>query len=289
MKHILKICIIALMLITCWFVVKEKAVSIKHNGAYIQYMDERFGTATEIYDPNGNRIYEFGEVTAWRDVDQRIHAWDNNGGNGIVLDNNGDVIEDPVYDEVSEQRKQGSKRHAPSGETIISVTVGNDNPYRYLVCFTEYIPEQDERGVENQPLTTSGFNWATGYTEKKEYCLLDEYGYPLSEIRIDGYSRCGFCDGLLLIEKDGLMGYMNLQGDIVIPAMFSNCTDFYSGKAVVYIGEENETWIEGFYIIDIKGNMVHIDNTSPCDFIPTAIKNIAEYYGIARGYRCGIY
>ena len=45
-----------------------------------------------------------------------------------------------------------------------------------------------------------------------------------------------FSEGLAAVQKDGACGYINKQGQEVIPFGFSKCLDFDDGRAVVYKG-----------------------------------------------------
>lgn len=56
-------------------------------------------------------------------------------------------------------------------------------------------------------------------------------------------------EGLIVVKKDGKCGYINLQGEVVIPLQFDSACDFSDGKATV---ELNDSEFE----IDKKGNRV---------------------------------
>lgn len=56
-------------------------------------------------------------------------------------------------------------------------------------------------------------------------------------------------EGLIVVKQDGKCGYINLQGEVVIPLQFDSACDFSDGKATV---ELNDSEFE----IDKKGNRV---------------------------------
>ncbi len=61
----------------------------------------------------------------------------------------------------------------------------------------------------------------------------------------------GVGDGLVVFEKDGLYGYLNTAGEIVIPAQFSRADGFVDGYACVQLPEE-----DFLRIIDRQGQTV---------------------------------
>lgn len=52
--------------------------------------------------------------------------------------------------------------------------------------------------------------------------------------RYDAIGDCGFDENTLLpVKRDGLWGYVNLQGELVIPCVWTAAREFYDGYAIV--------------------------------------------------------
>lgn len=90
--------------------------------------------------------------------------------------------------------------------------------------------------------------------EDTRECELIEIGWGVVELPegvvIDYYP--GVSEGLIAFEHDGLYGYLNTEGEIVIPAQFDAAQDFRDGYAEVGLLEEVRT----SSIIDRDGNVV---------------------------------
>lgn len=56
-------------------------------------------------------------------------------------------------------------------------------------------------------------------------------------------------EGLIVVKKDGKCGYINLQGEVIIPLQFDSACDFCDGKATVELNDQE-------FEIDKKGNRV---------------------------------
>ncbi len=99
-------------------------------------------------------------------------------------------------------------------------------------------------------------------------CELIEIGWGVVElpegVGIDYYP--GVSEGLIAFEHDGLYGYLNTEGEIVIPAQFDSAERFMDGYAEVGLLDEVRTSA----IIDRSGNVV----ISGLD---------ATYYGVVDG------
>ena len=63
-----------------------------------------------------------------------------------------------------------------------------------------------------------------------------------------------FNDGLCLVKKNGLFGYINQIGQEVIPCKYVDAMDFSSNKAAVAMSLRNDKIVYGY--IDTKGNIV---------------------------------
>ena len=90
--------------------------------------------------------------------------------------------------------------------------------------------------------------------EDTRECELIEIGWGPVElpegVTVDYYP--GVSEGLLPFEQDGLYGYLNTEGEIVIPAQFDSAEGFIDGYAEVGLLEEVGTHA----IIDRSGNVV---------------------------------
>ncbi len=65
----------------------------------------------------------------------------------------------------------------------------------------------------------------------------------------EGYSLISYSCGILLLEKDGLYGYMDVKGNWIAQPTFTGAQPFYGGLAVV---EKNGL----FGVVDNKGNLI---------------------------------
>lgn len=90
--------------------------------------------------------------------------------------------------------------------------------------------------------------------EDTRECELIEIGWGVVELPegvvIDYYP--GVSEGLIAFEHDGLYGYLNTEGEIVIPAQYDSAEGFMDGYAEVGLLEEVGTHA----IIDRSGNIV---------------------------------
>ncbi|MBE5821399.1 MAG: WG repeat-containing protein [Clostridiales bacterium] len=90
--------------------------------------------------------------------------------------------------------------------------------------------------------------------ENEEWNVINEYGESVIEYK-DGYNiphilnylYNDFQDGMILITHNEKAGYMNSQGEIVIPCIYDGGTKFENGKA--FVGKDNK-----ILVIDKEGN-----------------------------------
>lgn len=88
-------------------------------------------------------------------------------------------------------------------------------------------------------------------TQGDDYVYLDKNGKHLTAF--DGYQWVSaFFDGLSLTARDGRLGYINTQGQVVIPFIYDYAQPFERGTALVGHGDNVD---ERFYI-DKKGKRV---------------------------------
>lgn len=78
--------------------------------------------------------------------------------------------------------------------------------------------------------------------------LIDTKGNKVTEVGYDDISR-EICDGLIKVEKDGLYGYIDCKGNVIVNPQYQEAEDFSDGLAVV-----KKDKLYGY--IDTKGNLV---------------------------------
>lgn len=131
-------------------------------------------------------------------------------------------------------------------------------------------------------------NLACVRTKQDGWLIIDQNGdkmgaLPIGSFPYNGnngiYSDGCFYEGLLAIEKNGKVGYVNKYGDIVIPIQYDEGCKFSEGLAAVAVGSRYFGTIKMFYI-DKGGNIViePTENLFQCG----EFKN-----GIAIGTLCG--
>lgn len=103
--------------------------------------------------------------------------------------------------------------------------------------------------------------------------------YDYSSGRLDTRTgkNHGFSHGLAKNTKDGLIGFMNTSGKIIIPHQFTHADNFSDGLAIVKTKD-------GTGVIDIQGNFIIRPSTTYDEIQPYA-QNVAifkqgQYYGV---------
>ncbi len=91
----------------------------------------------------------------------------------------------------------------------------------------------------------------------------------------NAYNSEVFNDGLAVVELDGLMGYVNVTGEITIPIIYSYAENFYKGIAEVITSEEENNVPQ---IIDTKGKVI-VDNASIYTYFQKDTKALIEKDG----------
>ena len=91
------------------------------------------------------------------------------------------------------------------------------------------------------------------------------------------------CEGLLRVQRDGLVGFVNTRGETVLPCQWLAAQDFCGGAAMVCDGE-------GWYMIDVRGQALlpdrwdAVDRSVWSDWGPTVRGDLLhEADGCARG------
>ncbi len=126
--------------------------------------------------------------------------------------------------------------------------------------------------------------WVSNFNIKQiyrnEFLLLDAEGNILE---IPGsYTLKNYSDGILLLEKDGRYGYMDVSGAWVSPAVYQKANPFLQGVAVA-VNEDGK-----YGLIDREGNEVlpfvfdYLSNVSSGKIAAFSADRGWEIYGIAR-------
>ena len=245
-------------------------------GAYIRYMNRWEGTATEIYAADGTLLYPFGELTAWRDVDQRIHAWGDDGE--VVLDADGRVVEYPADMDGPVRRRGEPAFDTSPWEQVEALPTGESEPLR----FAGVTIVRGEQPVGDAETAARG---VTTWSLPVKSCeLLDETGNVIGETPFGSHAWDGFFDGLMLVQIDGRWGFMDLDGRLIVPAEYDEATSFYGGRAVLYRGGDDARQ-GAFFLTDTGGSLTPVTPPVYSGDPETDVMNLAEYYGCARGYR----
>ena len=108
---------------------------------------------------------------------------------------------------------------------------------------------------------------------KDENRLIDTTGkeFPLPQ----GYKLAGYSDGALLLEKDGVYGYMSSSGSWIKPSVYKSASPYLQGLASVQ-GENGK-----YGLIDLDGNYV----LPMCfDYISNVSGGLAVTYSAERGW-----
>ncbi len=138
-----------------------------------------------------------------------------------------------------------------SGKILWDFTV-NDSPVYdgYYLSLTDGEPDIgsyyfDHGYVRVRRRTVLRSNIGRAYSD--EDILIDEDGkhFPIPE----GYALRGYSDGILLLEKGGKFGYMNIHGSWIAQPIYDAASPFYSGLAVLTVGGKQG-------MIDTAGNFV---------------------------------
>lgn len=94
--------------------------------------------------------------------------------------------------------------------------------------------------------------------------MIDEKGNHLKTLSKDVAMVTSIHDGMVPFQnQEGLWGFLNKNGDVVIPAAYKNVHNFGCGVSCVYSGDDNKT----VSLIDKKGNTIKTWNKekyTPC-------------------------
>lgn len=128
-----------------------------------------------------------------------------------------------------------------SGEVVLS----DDNTK--LILIPELLESNLEK-VENYYIDRRLIEVRKG----NKYGFIDLNGKKIVSFKYDYVSE--FKNGLCLVKKNGLFGYINQIGQEVIPCNYVDAMDFSFDKAVVAKFDKNNNIVYGY--IDTKGNVV---------------------------------
>ena len=162
------------------------------------------------------------------------------GGKWGYIDTEGKFAVEPTYDKADKFQDgvalveiKGYYQDFISREGF-GPLMTNYNPYIDLksyyegLAYVEFCSERDENGMASV-----------------SYGYINEDG----ESVVDCDAAGCFSEGLAAVKMNGLWGYMNTDGEIVIEPQYEQAGDFSEGLAIVSFQEED-------YLIDVYGNIV---------------------------------
>lgn len=102
--------------------------------------------------------------------------------------------------------------------------------------------------------------------------LIDRNGQTVSVLDYPSIGQIvkahNFSDGrALIMTSENKYGYIDTQGKLIIPPIYSEASDFNEGKALV--GRQNESGSTGIQVIDTKGKSYSPYSTI-ITYMPTA-------------------
>lgn len=163
---------------------------------------------------------------------------------------------------------------APSEENNGGMYFINQYGWRIQETFVAYLSELDRYSIWDYALPASrgieniGFFYFDHGLTRVRYQIIDYYNWEKDRVRVvsdedklirtdgsvyelpRGYTLKGYSDGMILLEKDGLFGFMDYTGGWIAEPCYASATPFVDGLAVL------ETADGRFGMIDTKGNIV---------------------------------
>ena len=128
--------------------------------------------------------------------------------------------------------------------------------------------------------------------DSEVYAVYDEAGECISTFNVpEGVDRIRqFENGFALIEVDGLWGYMDIYGEIVIEPKYE--MDTWAGFEPDYYFEEKYNFSEGLAAVALDGKYGYIDETGeaviPFIYAFDGGRAIVYYTLDAKEFRCGV-
>ncbi len=254
------------------------------------------GTLGAGYDWRAGGFAECAEITY---LDENCLSFKSvSTGKYGLLDYQGNVILQPNYDGFRHCRT--GRDYSDSGiyhslviigaeEYEISVINGNvtisDTPHLDHTLNSETLEnksyEERDRYFEGYAAARKGDKW--GYVSKErdkkvipyEYEAVNEYASALD------YAGSDYCrpvtDGHIAVKKNGLMGIINLDNDIVVPFEYSN---IMPGKNGVYIASKGGTWgviLLGDAVSTFAGININVDPVNPDNLTDSTTGSSTSY------------
>ncbi len=229
------------------------------NGLAVVMKDNKYGLidrgGKEIVKPKYNYIYPFGNSIARceLEIDTSIKYG--------FIDNRGKVVADPKYDELLiDDFGSGDLARVRVGENWGVIDINNNTIAKILygeIFFKRASESNDENMIGSGSLNEK---WGALYRDGK--------------FRTFDYSKYGvkdpvFYDGLAFIKKDGKWGYINIEGDLVIPFIYEKSSD--------------DPNYFGYLVVESDGHYGLINNKSGELIVPAIFKNMEFVWG-ERGY-----
>ncbi len=190
------------------------------------YLDDKWGAA--YIDGNEWIAPEWDDLGAFVDGYAVVVKNDLYG----LMDTNGEFVCDPIWEWMSYPvngycRVETYLDKLQQGFVDTNGNILCGHLWDFVSCFNDERAAVTLDGVESL-INTSGEIIAQGF---------QAYGWQ-------------YYDGLLLIIENNQFGYMDVDGNIAIPAIYDSARDFFCGRALV---EQ-----DGYYgFIDTKGNTIY--------------------------------
>jgi hypothetical protein len=162
------------------------------------------------------------------DGDKDIHVV-RDGGGWTYVDNYGRTLTNTVWLSASPFRKQRAEVESRTGKGLIDI-MGRT----VLQPVYEELVWDDGWGVAS--VMTDG-----------QWSLLDRNGILLTDESYDWLGECS--EGLILAQRNGLCGFLDTSGRLVIPCIFEDASSFAEGCSLVTMNGKS-------FLIDAKGKRI---------------------------------
>lgn len=286
---------------------KKESWILNNDGKY-EFWDQNDGTYTEIpYGENYTIENNFGEFL-------RVGVDEDNDGYGDqsgIIDRNGNCIVDPVYTQVYYDERNEVfyvRKDTEADDDYIIESAVVDKNGQFLTPLAEYQEISWDTNIiltkefvgnpicvdyeGNSVFTIDGMlhNYLEegyiGLSQNSGDAIATTDGQVITELDSKNLNSDDISDGLLEVydSENFMNGYINSDGEEIIPCMYSSTYKFTHGLAAVYAEEEDEQEKAG--LINVKGDMLidcKYDYIEVLDEDPNLIrvrKDDVDFYGI---------